>query len=133
MDPKEFVAEDTVMNEKEIAQAYQKGRDEADSPIDEGAAWKVIAKAQAEISFKAGMEHGDKKAYECGVYNGEAEGLAKGIKEVVGISDPYLRSLMEMVVVMKNLNITPTETTIKNIMEIGRVWQAKKKEWEIEE
>ena len=83
MDPKEFVAEDTVMNEKEIAQAYQKGRDEADSPIDEGAAWKVIAKAQAEISFKAGMEHGDKKAYECGVYNGEAEGLAKGIKEVV--------------------------------------------------
>ncbi len=33
--------------------------------------------------FKAGMEEGAKEAYECGVYNGKADGIAEGIKEVV--------------------------------------------------
>ena len=35
--------------------------------------------------LKAGEILGAKEGYECGVYNGEAEGVAKGIKEVVDI------------------------------------------------
>ena len=38
-----------------------------------------IREAQAEVSFKAGAEQG----YGCGLYTGEAEGYAMGIKEVV--------------------------------------------------
>ena len=42
-----------------------------------------VAREQAEISFKVGMEYSNKEAYNSGVYNGYAEGLACGIKEVV--------------------------------------------------
>ena len=40
-------------------------------------------KLMEEAIFKAGMREGAKEAYEAGVYNGEADGIAKGIKEVV--------------------------------------------------
>jgi len=70
--------------------------------------------AQAEISFKAGMEYGNKEAYECGVYNGHADGLAKGIKEVVD----WIRSYSDIEI---HINVHHEEE-----------WQSKLKEWGIE-
>jgi len=35
------------------------------------------------MQLNDGIEYGNQQAYECGVYNGHAEGLAEGIKEVV--------------------------------------------------
>ena len=49
------------------------------------ALWDV-AREQAEISFKAGMEYGDKEAYECGIYNGKADGIAEGIQDAVELA-----------------------------------------------
>ena len=43
----------------------------------------TLAQDIYEFIFKAGMEYGNKEAYESGVHNGHAEGLAEGIKEVV--------------------------------------------------
>lgn len=58
-------------------------------------------------------------------------GKKAGQKDVVGVAEPYLRSLTEMIAVMKNLNFLPTETTMKNIEEIWKIWRAKLKEWRL--
>ena len=89
-------AKDTVMDISQIKAAIRMRNDLPLSFEAVGADFERVAQAQAEISFKA------------------------GIREVVEFVEPYLRSLSEMVVVMKNLNIVPTETTIKNIEEYGK-------------
>ena len=77
-----------------------------------------LLKSQAEISFKAGMEYGNKEAYESGVYNGYAEGLADGIKEVVNwINSTHLK---------KTVNYNEP-----NLIIPLRYWNSKLKEWRI--
>jgi len=68
--------------------------------------------AQAEVSFKAGMESGNQKAYEIGVGDGKVEGIAKGIKEVLNAIHYAPKSCA--------FYVRPEE------------WQAKLKEWGIE-
>lgn len=36
-----------------------------------------------EDAYRAGKEYGAKEGYECGVYNGKADGIAKGMRDVV--------------------------------------------------
>ena len=43
----------SILTPEEIRKAYWKGRDEADSPVDEGAGWKGIAKTQDAETRKA--------------------------------------------------------------------------------
>ena len=75
-------AEDTIKNNpqyKEIMfQAYQLFSEGKEFKLTQDNIDTII-----EISFKAGMEEGNQKAYECGVYNGKAEGIAEGLNEAV--------------------------------------------------
>jgi len=57
------------------------------------------------------------------------EGIKVGRKGVVETAESYIRTLTELIVALKNLNITPTEASIKNVDETWEFWQAKKKEW----
>ncbi len=84
--------------------------------------------AQAEISFKAGYNKKASQCPDCTLENFN-RGRQSGIKEVVEIAEPYLRSLTELIVISKNLKLLPTETSIKNIEEIWKIWKAKLEEW----
>jgi len=114
-------AKDTVMTdgelEAEIRKDYKDFTIKEQTPeIEDVLCW--TREAQAEISFKAGMEYGNKKAYEIGVSDGKVEGIAEGIREVVEwvlIQDEGQMARAEL-----GWLISPDD------------WQAKLKEWGVE-
>ena len=104
-------AKDTVMSDEEVEQFVLKLYN---SPYLLVQMVEVIKK----ISFKAGMEYGNKKAYEIGVSDGKVEGIAEGIREVVEwvlIQDEGQMARAEL-----GWLISPDD------------WQAKLKEWGVE-
>uniref|UniRef100_A0A6M3LKD4 Uncharacterized protein n=1 Tax=viral metagenome TaxID=1070528 RepID=A0A6M3LKD4_9ZZZZ len=54
----------------------------------------------------------------------EYEAYKAGKRVAVEGADLYIKSLIEIVVVLKNLNMVPTETTMKKIEEMWERWHA---------
>ena len=96
-------AKDTVLKIKWASKEIQRDQD------------RVLLK-QAEVSFKAGYEQGEKDSLDAeGWCDGFDKGKKAGIKEVV-----------------KWINKTFTNTITKNQMTATNTWQTKLKEWGID-
>jgi len=130
-------AKDTVMGKKKIQELT--GHTTSYEPADTQISYslntiKQLLKTQAEISFKGGMEEeargghnsisyleglrdGDKQRYDIGVEDGKVEGVAEGIREVVEW-------------IQKNHRLEPEEG---GVTVSQTEWQAKLKEWGIDE
>ena len=124
-------AKDTVMDAKGITEAINRVYPSGTGTYQVNVADRAIAKAQAEISFKAGYEKGGLDSS-----NDFAEGKRTGIREVVKVVQEMVRLLGKVVPANQNAMIEwavkSQDSVYTNAGATYFIGQAKLKEWGVE-